>query len=136
MMPLCHHLLKSLESRLSDGQISRHALPILSKMSTVYPEILTDGKVDHIWGTQYYIGSVTGNYSGIQMSEVMKIRMRVQTAAKNSNPHDSSPSINILWSKKLCVCKKQIHQDVLTLNHCFWAIYKSIIHNKASSSKK
>uniref|UniRef100_A0A673KIC4 AP-5 complex subunit zeta-1-like n=1 Tax=Sinocyclocheilus rhinocerous TaxID=307959 RepID=A0A673KIC4_9TELE len=35
VMPLCHHLLKSLESRLSDGQISRHALPILSKMITV-----------------------------------------------------------------------------------------------------
>ncbi|RXN03500.1 AP-5 complex subunit zeta-1-like protein [Labeo rohita] len=42
VMPLCHHLLKTLESRLSDGQISRHALPILSKMITVYPEILTD----------------------------------------------------------------------------------------------
>uniref|UniRef100_A0A673HTG1 AP-5 complex subunit zeta-1-like n=1 Tax=Sinocyclocheilus rhinocerous TaxID=307959 RepID=A0A673HTG1_9TELE len=35
-----------LESRLSDGQISRHALPILSKMSTVYPEILTDDQVN------------------------------------------------------------------------------------------
>uniref|UniRef100_A0A673HU74 AP-5 complex subunit zeta-1-like n=1 Tax=Sinocyclocheilus rhinocerous TaxID=307959 RepID=A0A673HU74_9TELE len=46
VMPLCHHLLKSLESRLSDGQISRHALPILSKMSTVYPEILTDDQVN------------------------------------------------------------------------------------------
>uniref|UniRef100_A0A673KCW8 AP-5 complex subunit zeta-1-like n=1 Tax=Sinocyclocheilus rhinocerous TaxID=307959 RepID=A0A673KCW8_9TELE len=46
VMPLCHHLLKSLESRLSDGQISRHALPILSKMITVYPEILTDDQVN------------------------------------------------------------------------------------------
>ncbi|XP_059414664.1 AP-5 complex subunit zeta-1-like isoform X2 [Carassius carassius] len=46
VMPLCHHLLKSLESRLSDGQISRHVLPILSKMITVYPEILTDDQVN------------------------------------------------------------------------------------------
>uniref|UniRef100_A0A671RM00 AP-5 complex subunit zeta-1-like n=1 Tax=Sinocyclocheilus anshuiensis TaxID=1608454 RepID=A0A671RM00_9TELE len=46
VMPLCHHLLKSLESQLSDGQISRHALPILSKMITVYPEILTDDQVN------------------------------------------------------------------------------------------
>ncbi|XP_026057206.1 AP-5 complex subunit zeta-1-like isoform X2 [Carassius auratus] len=46
VMPLCHHLLKSLESRLSDGQISRHTLPILSKMITVYPEILTDDQVN------------------------------------------------------------------------------------------
>ncbi|KTG46129.1 hypothetical protein cypCar_00015601 [Cyprinus carpio] len=46
VMPLCHHLLKSLESRLSDGQISRHTLPILSKMITAYPEILTDDQVN------------------------------------------------------------------------------------------
>ncbi|XP_067276064.1 AP-5 complex subunit zeta-1 isoform X2 [Pseudorasbora parva] len=44
--PLCHHLLKSLESRLSDGLISKHTLPILSKMITVYPEILTDDQVN------------------------------------------------------------------------------------------
>ncbi len=39
------------------------------------------------------------------------VRMSVQTAAKNitSNPHDSSQSIDILWSEKLHVCKKQIH---------------------------
>ncbi|XP_051742532.1 AP-5 complex subunit zeta-1 isoform X2 [Ctenopharyngodon idella] len=43
---LCHHLLKSLESRLSDGLISKHALPILSKMITAYPEILTDDQVN------------------------------------------------------------------------------------------
>ncbi len=38
------------------------------------------------------------------------VRMRVQTADKNitSNPHHSSPSINVLRSEKLCVCKKQI----------------------------
>uniref|UniRef100_A0A8C2KIW3 AP-5 complex subunit zeta-1-like n=1 Tax=Cyprinus carpio TaxID=7962 RepID=A0A8C2KIW3_CYPCA len=35
-----------LESRLSDGQISRHTLPILSKMITAYPEILTDDQVN------------------------------------------------------------------------------------------
>ncbi|KAK2916580.1 hypothetical protein QQF64_025122 [Cirrhinus molitorella] len=46
VMPLCHHLLKSLESRLSDGEISKHALPILSKMITVYPEMLTDDQVN------------------------------------------------------------------------------------------
>ncbi len=26
-----------------------------------------------------------------------------------SNPHDSNSSVNVLWSEKLCVCKKQIH---------------------------
>ncbi|XP_067238507.1 AP-5 complex subunit zeta-1 isoform X2 [Chanodichthys erythropterus] len=46
VIPLCHHLLKSLESRLSDGLISKHALPILSKMTTAYPEILTDDQVN------------------------------------------------------------------------------------------
>ncbi|XP_051988065.1 AP-5 complex subunit zeta-1-like isoform X3 [Xyrauchen texanus] len=42
VMPLCHHLLKSLESWLSEGQISKHVLPILSKMFSVFPEILTE----------------------------------------------------------------------------------------------
>lgn len=46
VMPLCHHLLKSLESRLSEGQISKHALPILSKLISVYPDILTDDQVN------------------------------------------------------------------------------------------
>ncbi|XP_056309937.1 AP-5 complex subunit zeta-1 isoform X2 [Danio aesculapii] len=46
MMPLCHHLMKSFESRLSDGQIPKHALPILSSMITAYPEILTDDQVN------------------------------------------------------------------------------------------
>ncbi|KAK7174505.1 hypothetical protein R3I93_001655 [Phoxinus phoxinus] len=46
VIPLCHHLLKSLESRLSDGLISKHALPILSEMITVYPDILTDDQVN------------------------------------------------------------------------------------------
>ncbi|XP_051571725.1 AP-5 complex subunit zeta-1-like isoform X2 [Myxocyprinus asiaticus] len=46
VIPLCHHLLRSLESRLSEGQISKHALPILSKIISVYPEILTDDQVN------------------------------------------------------------------------------------------
>ncbi|XP_051569996.1 AP-5 complex subunit zeta-1-like isoform X2 [Myxocyprinus asiaticus] len=46
VMPLCHHLLKILESRLSEGQMSKHALPILSKMISVYPEILTEDQVN------------------------------------------------------------------------------------------
>ncbi len=57
------------------------------------------------------------------------VRMRVQTADKNftSNPHHSSPSVNILWSEKLRVCKKHIHQD--TSNPWFCPKNKSIIHN-------
>ncbi|KAK7168059.1 hypothetical protein R3I94_002188 [Phoxinus phoxinus] len=46
VIPLCHHLVKSLESRLSDGLISKHALPILSEMITVYPDVLTDDQVN------------------------------------------------------------------------------------------
>ncbi|XP_051988063.1 AP-5 complex subunit zeta-1-like isoform X1 [Xyrauchen texanus] len=46
VMPLCHHLLKSLESWLSEGQISKHVLPILSKMFSVFPEILTEDQVN------------------------------------------------------------------------------------------
>ncbi|XDV12731.1 hypothetical protein PO909_001325 [Leuciscus waleckii] len=46
VIPLCHHLLKSLESRLSDGLISKHALPILSEIITVYPDVLTDDQVN------------------------------------------------------------------------------------------
>ncbi len=53
-----------------------------------------------------------------------------------SNLHDCSPSVNILWSEKLHVCKKQIyHWGVLTLNHQFWPEYQSIIHNASSSVK-
>ncbi len=42
------------------------------------------------------------------------IRMRVQTADKTSqwsksDPHDSSPSVNVVWREKLCICKKDIH---------------------------
>ncbi len=37
------------------------------------------------------------------------VRMRVQTADKNITIIHTSPSVNVLWSEKLCVCKKQIH---------------------------
>ncbi len=39
------------------------------------------------------------------------VRMRVQTADKknHNNPQDSSPSINLSWSEKLCLYMKQIH---------------------------
>ncbi len=53
-----------------------------------------------------------------------------------SNPHNSSLLINILWAKRLRVCKKQIHQVILTSNCSFWPKYESSIHNNASSSEK
>ncbi len=43
------------------------------------------------------------------------VRMRVQTSdsqLSTSNPHHSSPAINILWSEKLCVCKKQTDSEL------------------------
>ncbi len=65
------------------------------------------------------------------------VRMTVQTADKNSTITPiSSSSINILSSKKLHVCKKQIHYwGTLTLNCCFWPKYHSIIHNVYFSEK-
>ncbi len=39
------------------------------------------------------------------------VRMRVQTADKNITITHTSPSVNILWSEKLRVRKKQIHED-------------------------
>ncbi len=46
------------------------------------------------------------------------------------NPHHPSPSINVLWSKKLSVCKKQIHQDIFNLLQLLpWLKYYSSIHN-------
>lgn len=71
VIPLCHHLLKSLESRLSDGLISKHALPILSEMITVYPDVLTDGKVRRIHEMQYYCGSF-GITVGSKSKKIMK----------------------------------------------------------------
>ncbi len=53
-----------------------------------------------------------------------------------SNPHHSSPSVNILWSEKLCLCKKQTHHlDVLTVNHFFQLILtKKQLHGIALNS--
>ncbi len=41
------------------------------------------------------------------------IKMRVQRADKNITIIDSSLSINVLWSEKLSVYYKQIHQDII-----------------------
>ncbi len=63
----------------------------------------------------------TGTYSPMDPLQWMgAVRTRVQPADKNitiipKNPHDSSLSVNILWSEKLHVCNKQIHQDVFNL---------------------
>ncbi len=45
-----------------------------------------------------------------------------------------TPSINILWSKKLRVCKVQIHYDFFFT--FFWLKYESSIHNIAFSIEK
>ncbi len=49
------------------------------------------------------------------------VRMRVQSADKNhhNNPLHSSTSITI-WSEKLHICKKQIHQDIVYFKPKFW----------------
>ncbi len=66
------------------------------------------------------------------------VRMRVQTAdnnitSNNTTPLQSSPSVNILWSEKLCVRKKQIHyQGVFQ----FKSPKESSIHNITFSSEK
>ncbi len=48
------------------------------------------------------------------------VRMRVQTSDKNitSNPHHSSPSVNILRSQKLFVRNKSIIKMFITSNRC------------------
>ncbi len=52
------------------------------------------------------------------------VRMTVQTADKKhhnnpeSNPHHSSASVNMLWSQKLCDCKKQI-KDVFNFETAY-----------------
>ncbi len=44
------------------------------------------------------------------------VRMRVQTANKNKTVIHTSPLINVLWSEKLLVYKKEIHhEDILTI---------------------
>ncbi len=54
-----------------------------------------------------------------------------------SDPHHSSPLVNIMWSKKLSVCKKQIHQDIFNLLQLLpWLKYYSSIHNIYFSSEK
>ncbi len=61
------------------------------------------------------------------------VRMRVQTADKNITviTSNSSTSINILWSEKLCVCNKQIHQDIFNLKPLL--LLESSIYNFAFS---
>ncbi len=41
--------------------------------------------------------------------------VRIQTADKNItiNHKQSSPSINVLWSEKMRICKKQIHHKYI-----------------------
>ncbi len=49
-----------------------------------------------------------------------------------SNPHHSSPSINLLWIEKLCVCKKQLHhlsQLHLYFNFKAFFLAKIPVHN-------
>ncbi len=43
----------------------------------------------------------------------------VMVRTRGGNPHNSSPSVNILWSEKLHVCKKTNPSAVLTLNRRF-----------------
>ncbi len=57
------------------------------------------------------------------------VRMRVQTTDKNitkSNPHDSSASINVLWSEKLCVSKK----EESSVNNIVFSSEKAILSNQ------
>ncbi len=59
-----------------------------------------------------------------------------QNESPSINPHHSSLSVNILWSEKLHVCRKQIHHEgILTLKCCFWPKYESIIHYTSFSAK-
>ncbi len=62
----------------------------------------------------------------------------VQTADKKitRNSHNASPSINVLWSEKLHVCKHFYKKVFLTSNCCFMLKYKSSIHNIAFCSEK
>ncbi len=66
------------------------------------------------------------------------VRMRVQIADKNItiNPHQSSPSVNVLWNEKLCVCVNQIHfKYVFFLLQTIASDCMSSIHNIAFSSE-
>uniref|UniRef100_A0AAY4BVI1 AP-5 complex subunit zeta-1 n=1 Tax=Denticeps clupeoides TaxID=299321 RepID=A0AAY4BVI1_9TELE len=46
LLPLCQHLLKCLESRQPEGQICKHTLPILSKIISFFPEILSEDQIN------------------------------------------------------------------------------------------
>ncbi len=66
------------------------------------------------------------------------VRMRVQTADKNITIIHTTPVHQLTsWEDKSCVFvrNKSIIKMFLTSNHCFWAKYEFIIHNKASSSE-
>ncbi|XP_041942118.1 AP-5 complex subunit zeta-1 isoform X1 [Alosa sapidissima] len=44
--PVCLHMLKCMEARQTDGQICKHTLPILTKLISYSPEILTEDQVN------------------------------------------------------------------------------------------
>ncbi|XP_062387364.1 AP-5 complex subunit zeta-1 isoform X2 [Sardina pilchardus] len=44
--PVCQQMLKCMEARQTDGQICRHTLPILTKLISYSPEILTEDQVN------------------------------------------------------------------------------------------
>ncbi|XP_027015078.2 AP-5 complex subunit zeta-1 isoform X1 [Tachysurus fulvidraco] len=46
LLPVCQYLLKCLESRQPETQVPRHTLPILSKMYSFSPDILTEDQVN------------------------------------------------------------------------------------------
>ncbi|XP_066530479.1 AP-5 complex subunit zeta-1 isoform X2 [Hoplias malabaricus] len=46
LLPLCQHLLKCLESRPPDVQLPKHTLPILSKIFSFNPQILSEDQVN------------------------------------------------------------------------------------------
>ncbi len=61
------------------------------------------------------------------------VRMRVQTGDKNITIIHSTPSVNVLRSKNMCVCNKQIHQ---ASSCCFQLKYEYFINNIDFSFEK
>ncbi len=59
-----------------------------------------------------------------------------QLIKHHNKPHHSSPSVNVLWSKRLHVCKKQIYQDVINFKPLILAKIPVHIHINTSSSEK
>ncbi len=59
------------------------------------------------------------------------VRMRVQTADKNITIIHITPVHQLTSEDKRW--NKSIIKTFLTLNHCFWLKYESIIHNNTSS---